>query len=487
MSNYIRSTFYALSLLVLAIGCSDKNEDEPTPSINESVSDTVKVNKFVLDCTQTFYLWSDMISWSTYEKNYSTFKDPQNFFDAVRYKDDKWSILTNDIQSLQGEFEGVNTSFGWVPLRVGFGDGKTYFYIVLFVYPGTPADIAGIKRGDYIVYINNKDITSSNYLDVYYASSITVNKGRLEGNTIYTDPTPINLTAVNMYHDPILKDTVIIKGDKRIAYLCYTDFYDISEPDLVNLFKSFKNKNVTDVILDLRYNGGGYVRTSVLLTSLLAPPNVIQAGSVYQYQIYNNLLSEYYRNNGDDMAEYFTDTLLYANVNPQSVYFLTSEFTASASEASIIALKPYMTVKTVGETTAGKFVGGGLLSPPDIYETSEAPFYNSIKNWGMYLMFFRYTNKDRTYFIDGLTPDYSVITDTQNQTAENYFDLQPFGSESDPLLNEAIYRLTGVRPTVTRAANLSRPIGMNVIPDLSPAKPLDGKFIATPSSRPLSW
>jgi len=472
---------FGLALAVaLAAGCKKESDDE---QLDNTLTASQKVNRFILDCAETYYLWEDKVNWTTYENGYRNY-EPENLFDEITYTDDKWSTLTDDINSLSDEFSGVSTSFGWVPIRVAFSDGKTYFYIVLFVYPGTPADRAGIKRGDYIVYINNQPITSDNYMSVYTATSISVNMGTLENNTLYVHEGAISLTASNMYQDPILKDTVFVKGDKRIAYLCYTDFLEQSESSLVNLFKQFKSQNVTDVILDLRYNGGGYVRTSVLLTSMLAPQNIVSGGKgVYQYQIWNSALTSYFRSQGDDMTEYFTDTLLHANLAPQSVYFLTSEFTASASEAAVVALQPYMTVRTVGETTAGKFVGGGLFSPQDIYDENYANYYRSIQDWGMYLMCFRYTNSAKTYFLGGIEPDYKVMTDVDNQTAEDYFNLQPFGSESDPLLNEALYRLTGVRPAVTRAATLSRPKGMTVIPDLSPAKPLDGKFIASPVCR----
>jgi C-terminal processing protease CtpA/Prc len=497
-NNSFKELIILMLALIFVFSCKKSEDDEdngitPSPEVPTLASDTLKVNRFILDCAEIYYLWVDDIDIDKFEDTYDSYTDPQKLFDDIKHKDDKWSTLTNSFNEMEESFEGVSKSFGWVPIRVTWSNAPSvrYFYIVLFVYPGTPADLAGIKRGDYIVEINGSRINSSNYMDVYNATNITVTKGYIEvaddvASLVPDNSTTTSLTASAMYEDPILKDTVLVMGDKRIGYLCYTDFYQESEQGLIEVFRRFKNENVTDVIVDLRYNGGGYVRTSVVLTSLMAPPEVIQGGkAVFQHQIWNQVLTDYLLEEGYDMTEYFTDTLLDANPAPQSIYFLTSEFTASASEAAIVALQPYMPgrVKTVGETTAGKFVGGGLLSPPDVYQDAYANYFNSIKNWGMYLMWFRYTNKDETNFMSGIEPNYPVITDTYNNTAEDYFDLQPFGSITDPLLSEAIYRITGIQITYPRKTSISIN-NFKPVFDISEGRSMDGKLIVSPKKIP---
>lgn len=488
--------------LLLIVACKKDDDDDDDglskdPGLSNESADTLKVNRFILDCAETFYLWADDIDWEPFEKKYQSYTDPQKLFDDVLHEKDKWSTLTNDFDEMESSFTGVSTSFGWVPIRVTWNSAaKTFFYIILFVYPNSPAEKAGIKRGDFIVKIDGKSITNSNYTDMYYASSISVTKGTYTGSGLTADATSISLTATKEYQNPMLKDTVYVKGSKRIGYLCYTDFLLESEPALTALFRSFKSRNITDLIIDLRYNGGGYVHTSVLLSSLIAPANAIQGGkTVQQYQIWNNLLTDYYQQWYDyyikegrpDKAEdyrtveYFTDTLTDANPGLTSVYFLTTEFTASASEATIISLQPFMTVKTVGETTAGKFVGGGLLRPEDVYEPEDKDYYNSFNNWGMYLMYFSYTNSTKAEFLNGLEPTYPVMTDTYNETAEDYFDLQPFGSENDPLVSEALYRITGQTVSSVRKAAASPQLP--VYPDISRGRAVAGKLIANPPRR----
>jgi C-terminal processing protease CtpA/Prc len=219
-------------------------------------------------------------------------------------------------------------------------------------------------------------------------------------------------------------------------------------------------------VLDLRYNPGGYVRTAIFLSSILAPSSTVKNKDIFQKQIWNNSYTQYWNQHGDKMEEYFTDTLP-VNMNLNKLYVLTSNGTASASEATVVGLKPFMDVVMIGDTTTGKFVGGSALAPEDVYGNSQKNYYNSIKNWGMYIMYFRYTNKSNTYFTTGLAPD--ILAKEAN------FDLKPFGDVSDPLLGRAIAQITGV-PYVESRAAVQLP-SLNYSPELTVKRPLDGKLI----------
>jgi C-terminal processing protease CtpA/Prc len=316
-----------------------------------------------------------------------------------------------------------------------------------------------------LVSINGTRITTANYIDLVNSTSISVSRGYFDGTDFIPYNESISMTAVKEYHDPIIKDTVIVKGSNRIGYLCYSDFINKSETDLVKVFANFKRLNVSDVVLDLRYNGGGFVRTSIVLSSLLAPLATIKAKDIYQIQIYNKSATQRRLASGDDLKERFTDTVQTANMDLRRVFVLVSQRSASASEATIIALEPYMDVTIIGTETAGKFVGGSLASPEKV------DYYNSIKNWGMYLMMFRYTNKSGTYFTGGLTPDI--------QASENIANLYPFGDERDPLLGRAIAQITGQPYVAPRTAHILP----SLVTDekLMVKRPLDGKLINTKS------
>jgi C-terminal processing protease CtpA/Prc len=446
-------------------GCKNEVEELDNPEgLNE---DTLKVNKFIVDVFGDVYLWVDDINIDYYKKAYNTYKNPYELFEKLRYEDDEWSGLTDDIEGLSNSFEGVETSYGYnLRLSYAYENSEIVVGVIKYVYPASPADKAGLKRGDILVSMNGSDITDKNYLDLIYSSSVSVSRGYFDTDErrFVSYGESVNMTAVKQYNNPILKDTVIIKGLNRIGYLCYSDFLEKSETDLIAIFKSFKNRGVNDVVLDLRYNPGGMVRTAVLLSSILAPGSAVKDKDIFQVQIWNASYTQYWKSKNDDMKEYFTDTLP-VNMDLSRLFVLTSENSASASEATIIALQPYMNVVRIGTKTSGKFCGGGLISPEMIYENSK--YYQNIKDWGMYIMYFRYTNKNETYFKEGLDPDI--------QAEENYLNLYPFGDERDPLLGRAIAQITGQQYVEPRSTFAIPNFGIRK--DLSVKKSLDGKLI----------
>jgi C-terminal processing protease CtpA/Prc len=456
--------FCLISICLISFaGCKDKIDELDNPwGINE---DTLKVNKFIVDVFEDVYLWVNDIDMETSKKTYNTYKNPYDFFKKLRYRDDKWSGITDNIEELSNSFEGVETSYGYnLLISYAYENSPVAVGIIKFVYRDSPADKAGLKRGDILVSMNGNDITDKNYMQLVYSSSISVSRGYYDGNQFIPYKESIKMTAVKQYHNPVVKDTIIVKGAHKIGYLCYSDFLEKSETELIEVFQNFKNQGVSDVVLDLRYNPGGAVRTSVVLSSILAPASAVRNKDVFQIQIWNAAYTQYWKSKGNDMKERFTDTLP-VNMDLSRLFVLTSDNSASASEATIIALEPYMDVIRIGAKTSGKFCGGGLISPEKIYKDSK--YYSAIKNWGMYIMYFRYTNKDETYYKEGLEPDV--------EAKENYLNLYPLGDEGDPLLGRAIAQITGQQYVEPRSIPVMP--DFKIRKDLSIKKPLDGKLI----------
>jgi C-terminal processing protease CtpA/Prc len=278
------------------------------------------------------------------------------------------------------------------------------------------------------------------------------------------------MDAVTMYEDPVVKDTVVVKGMHKIGYLCYTNYTRESEKRLQEVFTRFKAQGVTDVVLDLRYNGGGYAETSRVLSSMLAPASVVKRKDIFLTQAWNDELTAYFKKEREDTNEYFIDTLS-VNMDLSRLYVLTLRFSASASEATMIGLKPYMNVIQIGEATHGKYYGGALLSPM-VYDSRQKTWIvdKEIENWLMYLMVYRYADRTGdTSFSGGLIPDYDVEEDYN-------YALPPLGDDRDPLFGKAIELITGESVRTRSTQSLPHP---HTIDGITLRSPLNGKMIQT--------
>ena len=442
--------------------------------LDESLTKGERINKFIVDGVQTYYLWEAETDWKKYDDNetFTLYDDHYELFDQLLSKEDPWSTLTDDFIGLEKQFEGVSTTFGYTLAFYynPFEKNDEVIAIVLFITPGSPAAKAGMKRGDVIVEMNGNKLTDDNYKNLYTASSLQIRCGQVDvENKVITLLQPIiSLTAIEMYENPIYMFKIIEKTGKKIGYLCYTGFQRESENELIQLFSDFKSANVTEVVLDLRYNPGGFSRTAQLLSSILVPEQEVKKKSIYLEHYYNNLYTQYLKKNGHDLYETFVDTLP-VNMNLSRLYVLSSSNTASASEATIVGLNPYMQVVQIGDTTSGKYCGGVLLSPEDIYGEKNKPYFDGFANWGMYIMIYRYANiNGLSSFSSGLVPDLLA--------KENPFDLKPLGDEDDPLLGRALADIMGVSYIEPRSAKIAMPL--SALP--APKKLSDGLLIATP-------
>jgi C-terminal processing protease CtpA/Prc len=435
---------------------------------DKNLSDDERINKFIIDGVQTYYLWEAENDWEKYNgrEAYAKYDDHDKLFNELRYIDDQWSYLTDDIEGLENKFAGITTTFGYT-LSLYRLQSDDIIGVVLYTTPNSPAANAGLKRGDIIIEMNGGKITMNNYLDLYYASSLQLRCGELDRTTgvISALPEVRNITAVNMYENPINTYKIIEKSGHKIGYLCYTGYQMQSEAELIRIFKDFKSAGVREVALDLRYNPGGYSRTSLLLSSILAPESAIKHKSIFLEHHYNALYTAFLVENKYALNELFVDTLS-VNMNLSRLYVLTGSRTASASEATMVGLKPYLQVVQVGNTTSGKYCGGVLLAPEDIFNRESNDYYANFSNWGMYIMIYRFANiYGINSFTGGLVPDIRVD--------EDEFDLKPFGDENDPLLGSALAHLTGEPYIAPRSKVIPPPF--IPLPDIK--RPVDGRMV----------
>ena len=255
----------------------------------------------------------------------------------------------------------------------------------------------------------------------------------------------------NFAESPVYLDSVYTINDKKIGYMVY-NFFAVDNGDdshdydrlLMNRLASIKAKGATEMVLDLRYNGGGRVSTALALASALVKDR--STDNVLVTAEYNDLVhSSYKRQYGADYnKDYFIDEVEDTNIeipalNLSRLFVLVTGGSASASELIINGLNPYMEVVLIGETTYGKNVGSISLYQKD----------DPKNKWGMQPIIVKYYNsKGESDFTAGFKPNFEV------DEFEN-LRLVEFGNIEDPLLSVALDKITGIS---TRSKSVNRQI-----------------------------
>ncbi len=345
------------------------------------------------------------------------------------------------------------------PVDAGSGN---YYYWVTSVVDESPAYYAGIKRGMFITSYNNMSITTYNLDESYYAlmgysgSTDMVALGlaqyqeQLGGGYSLVAIDGVTVTPTNYTYNPIIFKAVFQKEgfSNVIGYMVYDEFDMNADDQLVQLFQTFKSYNVTDLILDLRYNGGGDVYASTVLASAITGNS--HKGDVYCHMEYNDYrkakgeVDYFYIGEDPSMVAYspIADACS-TGLGLERVYVVTTNFTASASELVINGLRGMgVEVIVVGQTTEGKNVGMEVIS-------SLSAEYSGY-DFGEYVYAFApitFYNRNAVGFKEfstGFTPDFEYV-----ETSDIIFDWE---ENADMCVNAAAYHIYyGEWPSTTSA------------------------------------
>jgi C-terminal processing protease CtpA/Prc len=410
--------------------------DRHKPDLPEEI---LILNNWIWEGMNEAYLWEKYIP--DLDPDYQ--EDPEAYFYDLLYADDHYSWIVDDYQALLDLFEGVELSTG-ISARPGLIDSVNVISIVEYVTPDSPAEDSSIVRGDIIIAIDGKSLTSKNYYSLFNQASATFEFGDWTGVKVVPNGRKVTLDAIELNQNPVIYNEVIEYHGRKIGYFVYTQFTYGPEnewlEELKRVFLDFKTAAASDVVVDLRYNRGGSLDLSAYIASSLGPESAIKEGKVFVNLVWNDAYNEFWREtdldedgdpDGDQSAQLvigFPESDL--NLDLSRVYFFTTDNTASASESLMTGLYPYMDVVQIGTTTYGKCYGSVTIN--DWADPKR-------HNWAMQPIVVKYSNAEGfTDFTGGINPDIEV--------EDNLLYAEPFGSFSDPLLARALEEITGVAP-----------------------------------------
>ena len=433
-----------LFIVLIIYSCKKEEIDNPVPEeeidspVPEEVSQYQNVNEWIQDNMNLLYLWNTQIPEKTDLTLY-----PSDFFKSLLYtEEDRFSFIAEDFAELTNLLNGVQMEAGY-DYSLGYADkeGKNVFGIINYIKPHSSASLTDLKRGDIFLTINGIQLTVDNYQELTDEMSAPHTLGVYRDGSIQS----ISLTVDKYEENPVLLDSIYEMGGEKIAYLIYNFFasdngdYSYSYlKELNDIFGKFKQANVSDMVLDLRYDTGGEADVATSLASMISGRSsndlfcVDQYNSTVDTELKKELGSNYNKTFFDDYLIIRDENGTVINqstpVNKlaglQRLYVLTSQRTASASELIINGLKPYMDVILVGDTTYGKNVGMWF-----IYETD--PQKQKDNRWGMLPIVFKiYNSKNQSDYSKGFNPDMNI-----NEYAG---EILPLGDTNESLLGAAL-------------------------------------------------
>jgi len=381
-----QNTFFCALIILLGFtaSCKKANNTPDGQGLPQGTSGTraeLTKDSIYLYAQQTYYWNVGMPSYSAFNpRQYSSNNAVLAALKALPSTGgkDKYSFI--DDGSVASQLGGVGGDYGF---SANFD--ATDLLRVKYVYPGSPADLKGLKRGYQLVKVNGGGTSRSSSTDIANLNasifgdnpSISLTFVKPGGGT---QDIVINRASYNI--NPVLFTNTYTIGAKKVGYIVFNSFTTNAAAALDAAFSKFTTDGITELVVDLRYNGGGSVATSELFTNLIAPP--AQNGKVMYTTYWTQTMQDnqatilqnqkFYAKGNDGvtrMYSYFDYSYkptaaagnqeIFAKRGALNgltrVYFLVTSGTASASELLINNLKPVVDVKLIGKTTYGKPVG----------------------------------------------------------------------------------------------------------------------------------
>ena len=417
--------------------------------IKQKAGTANKVNDWIAKRLYNEYLWLDeyrtMDYRFDYTKSYSSYLDDGLKMMETNYMDGKTIVNADGSKSRQlysyivqessvrstRAGASMTTGFGINLIPVAWGDQKTgiVYFLIDHVYASSPADVAGLQRGDIIVGVDGSRINNINYANVYnqisLSSTQSVKIEKVKGAFSF-DPSSFETEQISLqkgayFESPVAYCSVLDLSkyqdlqplhDRKIGYLTYLSFEYDYEQQLIAAIKDLQAQNVTDIIVDLRTNGGGSVSICQEFVSMILSESYIgQTVCTLSRNPRNAVASPEEINEKILVLKNDSDGNDLPNLNLTEVWFIGSYSSASASEMMIKGFEG-LDVKThlIGVPTHGKNTGMDVIMNHPI----DGKYYTFAP-----ITFFNSNAKGDSDYYNGIQPEINLKTFVTDAASED--------------------------------------------------------------------
>jgi len=415
-----------ITLAVFVSACSSSDDGGDAGFTLDSCSNADQ-RRFVRDVMRDWYLWNDLLPAQISIGNFASPEELLAFLTTFSPDDgsgqpiDRFSFIDSAAADAAFLGEGLFEGFGFSSRFEAADDLR-----ITRVFADSPAEMNGLARGQRILALNGRTIAEIQAADgvsaVFATTPLEFTMQDVDGAPLL----PVMIEQGIVTIAPIPQSRIIDAGGGRmVGYMELAQFISTADAEFDTVFAAFLAAGVNDVIIDLRYNGGGLVTTTELLADYLG-------GEVAENLTFTETRFNADRAANNDRTAVFG--LLGNSISLSRLVVIASAGTASASEAITNGLEPHVEVTVVGSTTLGKPVGQiGIEFCEKVIRPTSFQLFNA-DGFGDYF--------------DGLPADCAATDDLSVGV----------GADNDPNLVAALgYLETGICPTIAAPGGLSKP------------------------------
>ena len=256
--KYILSGILLVSFAGL-ISCSDSSTSVNDTDQGDTEITASEEKQFVWSGLNTWYFWQGDVPDLTDTKDdnaedvsafLNQFNTEEDLFDHLIYREDDFSWFIPDYEVRLAQRTGTSKSFGFrfQLVQLSTGSDRVFGY-VQYVVPDSPADNAGLVRGDIFNRINGQEITLNNYQDLLQGDTYEIGFAALDGDNLESLEESAAVTAITLQENPIHKVEVIETDNATVGYLMYNAFRFNFHTELNDAFGVFKNAAIDEMVL----------------------------------------------------------------------------------------------------------------------------------------------------------------------------------------------------------------------------------------------